>query len=371
VISVITIEGLGLEIESSGDNTGGIAGSNIVAGSDRGDISDVNISGLLIVALGDYVGGVAGYNDGDISDSHLRPTVSITGNDYVAWIAGLNDVNGEIDECTVIGNPPPGPSGMDIEGAIHVGGIAGENHGTIGNFTIENALDTIRGEDFVGGVAGSNTATGNISDGSIINVRIISGGSNVGSIVGANDGGIVDITSIDVEDVVDEDGNPITAPDPDPAPPPPPPSAPDEYMCDCDDCDCDDCNPDGCECADCEPGDGTDGTDGIIGTDGTKGTDDDCPDCIDDCPDCVVDNRSGSDTDSSLDSDIDSSIDSSSDNCINNCYDGECICEDDNAVNMAVPIIGAMIAGPAIAGTITKFNSRMTRRLRKKTKGRK
>jgi hypothetical protein len=38
---------------------------------------------------------------------------------------------------------------------------------------------------------------------------------------------------------------------------------------------------------------------------------------------------------------------------------------------MAIPVIGAMVAGPAIAGTITKFNSRTARGLHKKTRGRK
>jgi len=59
--------------------------------------------------------------------------------------------------------------------------------------------------------------------------------------------------------------------------------------------------------------------------------------------------------------------------CVDNdpseCECDECACGEESAMGMTVPIIGAVIAGPAIAGTITKLNSRLTRkRVRKLVK---
>jgi len=36
--------------------------------------------------------------------------------------------------------------------------------------------------------------------------------------------------------------------------------------------------------------------------------------------------------------------------------------EEDDDISMTLPIIGAVVAGPAIAGVVSKFNNKLTRR---------
>jgi hypothetical protein len=154
---------------------------------------------------------------------------------------------------------------------------------------------------------------------------IIDSDGKVGTAIGVNDGGTLDNLLAEnvydgndppnpIADPIGEDISSTPAPDPDPDPAPAPPS---DNDCDCVDCDCTDCDCDDCDCV----------------TDAAHDNDCDC-DCGD-CPDC----------------------------------DCTCECKDDTAASMTIPIIGAMIAGPAIAGTITKISSRMTRRRHRSTKG--
>ena len=85
----------------------------------------------------------------------------------------------EIKNLTLAGNIAPSNKQMIV------GGVAGENYGTIRNCKFEGV---VRGNDYVGGIAGYNEATGIITDCSTYGV--VSGQHYSGGIAGTNAGGI-------------------------------------------------------------------------------------------------------------------------------------------------------------------------------------
>ncbi|MCL2663354.1 MAG: hypothetical protein FWE83_08535 [Oscillospiraceae bacterium] len=343
--------------------------------------------------------GLFNINNGTISGINLRPGptppgTSITGDTRVGGIAGTN--NGTISSCTVqgvddgtgnfVGMHITGSTGPPI-GVGGVAGIAGYNNGTITNCTVSNTTGTITGPDNVGGIVGFNAAAGTITNASVTNVRLVSTGTNIGIVVGNNTAPAGNVTYGTVGNVIDVSGDQITkisGNDPDPssgpslAPPPfipdpEPEPDPDDTQCNCDDCDCIDCDCVECDCevCDCDVCD-CDVCD-CVECDGI-----DCDDCdVCDCVDCDCDVCTGIIDITGTAGAVGFGFVCDNDDCtdcdINNCADClcDCVCKDDNTVNMAIPIIGAVVAGPAIAGTITKLNNRMTRGLHKKTKGRK
>ncbi|MDO5311354.1 MAG: GLUG motif-containing protein, partial [Clostridia bacterium] len=89
-----------------------------------------------------------------------------------------------ISSLKVKGNITPGGT------KSHVGGIAGENSGTIENCTFEG---NIKGENLVGGIAGLNLENGRII--SSISFGSIIGENSTGGIVGKNEGLLQDCTN--------------------------------------------------------------------------------------------------------------------------------------------------------------------------------
>lgn len=173
----------------------------------------VNIVGIK------NVGGIVGQNEGvingnitpddatEITIAEISGWVNITGNENVGGIAG-NNAWGSINTVLVNGVFVKGsqlgelePAKITIKGTNYVGGIAGMNQVEInGNVTAagKNMPDVagiveITGANWVGGIAGANTLTGKLNS---VNIRLgrepamkITGtGSHVGGIVGINSG---------------------------------------------------------------------------------------------------------------------------------------------------------------------------------------
>lgn len=174
-----------VNITGTGDNVGGVAGNNLNWNS-NGSINTVLVYGV-------YVNGT---NEGNFVDSKIV----IRGNNMVGGIVGNNnyDINGNI---TVTGsgdvtNMPDVAGIVEVRGVNSVGGITGAN-GTTGKLNSVNIrlgrepATIINGTgDGVGGIVGLNTGKiGMDSDNTFISIRgniAITGNNYVGGIVGSN-----------------------------------------------------------------------------------------------------------------------------------------------------------------------------------------
>ncbi len=140
-----------LKIENAQITARGDAGkAGIVAGTNKGTISNVTVSGNIAPQYYSYVGGLAGYNDcGTVDNCTNQATV--TGADYVGGIIGSVLVNTDdaITSCTNEGV---------ITGKENVGGIAGYVTCVRSNATYKISNDanknTVTGNSQVGGVFG-------------------------------------------------------------------------------------------------------------------------------------------------------------------------------------------------------------------------
>ncbi len=141
------------------------------------------ISGLTVnTPAADCVGlfGYVGLN-GTVENLNLE-IASISGNCRVGGVAGQND--GTITGCMVSG----GVSGND-----YVGGMVGDNYGTITGCMVSGGSVTAINEDaFAGGVAGDNTGA---ITGCCFAGDHVTGGIYAGGIVGYNSSGSGKITS--------------------------------------------------------------------------------------------------------------------------------------------------------------------------------
>lgn len=136
------------------------------------DLSGVNFSGFPI-----FCGTFSG-NGHTISGLHLDYTGSTVGFfRYLTETAVVTDLN-------IAGTISPQGS------ASQIGGLVGNNAGTIQNCTFSG---TVSGTDFVGGIAGTNTATGKIKNSSANG--IVYGNHFIGGIAGSNHGMIQDCTN--------------------------------------------------------------------------------------------------------------------------------------------------------------------------------
>ena len=134
---------------------GGIAGKNY-----GGTISDCSSS--RAISTMDYkiqrIGGIVGQNENDTSNNktaiiqNCTILTDVLAYQYVGGVAGDN-VNGTISGCTVDNNDM-----QSIIGANKlIGGIAGNNGGTISNCDVSNKY--LMGRNTGGGIAGNNTGT--------------------------------------------------------------------------------------------------------------------------------------------------------------------------------------------------------------------
>lgn len=139
---------------------GGIAGSNagtITTGNEETD-KTVNLINRGTITGQQYVGGVAGSNSGIITnannDVELNVKDSTADAEFFGGIAGENTEKGIINNAT-------NTADVNADGATYVGGIVGENNGTLKDMAGNSG--NVTGKDYVGGVAGKNNAVNNDS----------------------------------------------------------------------------------------------------------------------------------------------------------------------------------------------------------------
>ena len=168
---------------SGGTYVGGICGRNY-----RGSIENCENSGSIGgVDSTAYVGGICGYNDKDtISD--CDNSGNVTGSGSVGGICGEN--GGSITNCSNSG---------DVTGSYVVGGICGVNRGSITSGSITSCSNSgpVTGSYIVGGICGCNdegTITNCSNSGPVTGSGAVtvagSGYSYVGGICGLNRGSI-------------------------------------------------------------------------------------------------------------------------------------------------------------------------------------
>ncbi|WP_304065229.1 beta strand repeat-containing protein [Megamonas hypermegale] len=189
-----------LGITNGASNVGGIVGSN----KGNGAISNV-YNESIVIGSGNNIGGVAGINnvkDDKLDDDEIKGLNNVAnagdikatdGNaEYIGGIIGDN--NGTVDG---------GRNNARIEGNRYVGGIVGNNgeNSDLHNITNDSSAFIV-GEEYVGGIAGSNegTITGedinaDESKASLINRGTITGQQYVGGVAGKNTGTIDNINS--------------------------------------------------------------------------------------------------------------------------------------------------------------------------------
>jgi filamentous hemagglutinin family protein len=197
---------------TGGDDTGALVGDNY------GTIQGGGAYGTTVTG-GTYVGGVAGYNEENALVENLQGDIqmSVNGNSDVGGLVGVNDglmegdlylgnvsalsvdgsnfcigglagynyTTGTISQSYFGGGVIPGSSE-----AYYVGGIAGENDGTItASYTTPGS--SVAGDNTVGGIAGYNIGLiqDSYNSGSVTgraNYSEGDGGQNIGGIAGEN-----------------------------------------------------------------------------------------------------------------------------------------------------------------------------------------
>lgn len=200
---------------TNGRNNGEITGSQYVGGLVGNNASGSNLSNLVndeaaSITGDNYVGGIAGSNAGTITadekNDNLVNRGSITGQMYVGGVAGSNEDGGIITNTIssiALHVKTPYISGQDESTAPkYFGGVVGQNSGTINGATNESSVDVAAdgaimagSSTNVGGIAGTNTGTLNQVFNTVMTAdgqnQTITGGTNVGGIVGSNKAGTV------------------------------------------------------------------------------------------------------------------------------------------------------------------------------------
>ena len=193
------------EITNSSNTTylGGVFGKN------EANISDLTIFVRGTLQGGNYVGGIAGLNFGQFTNTTLsngsNSGISVVGSSYVGGLFGKIAENSTFDDNNK-GNTFKVYQ-VGSENSSYVGGIVGQNSGTISNVLVQsNATNKssylrIIGCNSVGGIAGINevaisSATNEVkletskTTGSGINIVTDYFAQNVGGIAGINTGEI-------------------------------------------------------------------------------------------------------------------------------------------------------------------------------------
>jgi hypothetical protein len=203
--SVSNLALVDVDITSTDGNVGGLAGF-----AESGAVEGVSVSGT--VEGGNDVGGLAGgFGIGSITDS--SSTVTVTGVDRVGGLAGY------VQSASITGSHATG--NVTSTGTGYVGGLVGENYGTIENSYATGNVSGDPSNGFeIGGLVGytdgnitASYATGNVSGGTYVaglvgeiddNATItdsyatgdVNGDDRVGGLIGDIEGDIVRSYSI-------------------------------------------------------------------------------------------------------------------------------------------------------------------------------
>ncbi len=170
---------------------GGIAGLNEMLGV----IRNVKNMGTIILVnnyimdrnILDAQGGIVGFNKGQvfnaqnsiaINDGHDAGTSNLT---FIGGIAGINDTTGSVktsyNRAGICGDGPTTRSD-------NVGGIAGDNYGTIENVFVAIGGSCITGQDYFGGIAGRNTSI--VKNVYVVLSSLTTIGTSRGGVIGYN-----------------------------------------------------------------------------------------------------------------------------------------------------------------------------------------
>ena len=152
---------------------GGIAGYN--AGTIQNCTQNANLGTRQTGYT--YIGGIAGVNAGSIQAGKPN-NVTISGDRCVGGVAGRNTQNGTIESisnCTVT-----------VQGSEVVGGVAGENNGTVQSSTLQNVTVAASGSN-AGGAVGQNSGT---VQGVAVTGGSVQGSQAVGGVAGENLGSV-------------------------------------------------------------------------------------------------------------------------------------------------------------------------------------
>lgn len=174
------------KIEASSDNVGGLVGDNygsVTNGRNNGEINGR-----------DNVGGLVGVNNGSmLNDLNNDSSAKIVGRENVGGIAGQNTSSGTIDvykqdlinRGSITGTKDVGGIVGENAGTINGEGLTNEIELNVKADTSGN----IQTENF-GGVAGINTSTGKINGATNSGKLTVTGANKVGGIVGENSGSL-------------------------------------------------------------------------------------------------------------------------------------------------------------------------------------
>jgi|GEM_PF-2558783 len=164
---------------SGNDSVGGVAGQVFSS-----TVKNCYVTGS-VTGTGNFVGGVAGYVSIGGTVQNCYATGSVTGNNYVGGVAG--SVTGSsattVQNCYATGS---------VRGTTYVGGVAGEvDGGTVQNCYATGSVTGTGSFGFVGGVVGYvRSGGGTVKNCAALNPSV-SGISNMGRVVGYNNGGAV------------------------------------------------------------------------------------------------------------------------------------------------------------------------------------
>ncbi len=155
--------------------------AGVIAASNEGTITGVTTFGNRVEA--ENAGGIAGTNAGTITSSAASDSV-ITNGGTAGGIAGTNTGTIGAMEGTFVTAESAVTS--DANGnAAAIGGVVGKNEGEV---NLANSLGVTNGEgvDNVGGIAGDNSGTMY----SLYNESVVTGNGSVGGVAGTNSGNI-------------------------------------------------------------------------------------------------------------------------------------------------------------------------------------
>jgi hypothetical protein len=183
-------------------DVGGLAGYNTQGALISSGTATTDGSGL-ITGTGHYTGGIAGENGGTITLS--TNALPVTGNTQVGGIAGRNDPGGSVTEDgntgTITGVLPVGDQDEEDQ-SMEIGGVVGQNYGTVSQ--TYNLGDVGTADDLlVGGIAGLNASQVDDSySGGGFSQGTITGSDRVGGLLGENDGTLE--TSYSTSEIISE-----------------------------------------------------------------------------------------------------------------------------------------------------------------------
>lgn len=146
-------------IVATGNYVGGITGYNGETGLIDGSYSNTDYNAEAeklsrVTSNARFAGGIAGYNKGDIkntSGTTMAVVSVVSGQDYIGGVVGCNDIGGIIENYVLTGGY--------IDGKNFVGGFVGLNldKGLFSNsYSVLSSPNRINGNYFVGGIIGAN-----------------------------------------------------------------------------------------------------------------------------------------------------------------------------------------------------------------------